>query len=701
MRKSLFLLFAIVILCFSCKDATSSPPQPSLEITSIEVLDMMLVVDREVPILINNQDNVNVTNLVDINAANPEKASVSSNGVVMAKVAGDIEIIVSYKDFSETVTLESVTEDTTLENIGINILQSPSHYSPYVDMEFSGLKGVVTGKAYKAFYLQSLEPDNFPETSEGILIYYNATAPVTPGDIVILEGEITEYIYYKNKYTTSLSTTQLKIEKDSIIKDGTVTVPDGVDLSVRIPPNEDLSDNGNLNNYSHIFDCHNKGIDFWESVEGMLVTVNNPLVVSPYAYGDFFIVDRNGENSIGLNDRKNLLINENNQHPNKIAINVKYDGGNNAGSTYGVNIGDSFLGSITAPVNLDTYFKSPILDAQYIDTSDFYSSKINSSNAREETEIINSSNELTVASFNIENYNAFDSHEDKTEDISETIVNGLKCPDIIALAEMQDDDGTFDDENSSVTSATNNANTLIAAIKTAGGIDYTYTDIAPAAHQDGGIPGGNIRVGYLFNPLRVSLAENTKGDEVTSVVVSNASGAIELNHNPVRIITDAFDGSRKPLLTEFVFNGKSVYMINVHFSSKRSDDAAWGYKQPPELKSEVARMSQCESVKTVIDNLLEVDENANIIVLGDFNDFTWSNPIKTLMGNKLKSLVDIKLSESERYSYNFMGNAQQLDHILVTKNLTDSAKVDIVHRYCEFWNQETDHDPIVASILIN
>jgi predicted extracellular nuclease len=41
---------------------------------------------------------------------------------------------------------------------------------------------------------------------------------------------------------------------------------------------------------------------------------------------------------------------------------------------------------------------------------------------------------------------------------------------------------------------------LTAAVAAAGGPGYSYREIDPVNDQDGGQPGGNIRVVFLYNP---------------------------------------------------------------------------------------------------------------------------------------------------------------------------------------------------------
>jgi hypothetical protein len=69
----------------------------------------------------------------------------------------------------------------------------------------------------------------------------------------------------------------------------------------------------------------------------------------------------------------------------------------------------------------------------------------------------------------------------------------------------------------------------------------------------------------------------------------------------------------------------------------------------------------------------------------------------------LKALIET-LPPNERYSYNFDGNAQALDHILVSGNLLDHAAAaagyDIVHVNAGFLDQISDHDPQLVRLTM-
>ena len=60
----------------------------------------------------------------------------------------------------------------------------------------------------------------------------------------------------------------------------------------------------------------------------------------------------------------------------------------------------------------------------------------------------------------------------------------------------------------------------------------------------------------------------------------------------------------------------------------------------------------------------DIDGDANIVVLGDINDFEFSPTVDKLTEGALVALMKT-LPVNERYSYVFQGNSQTLDQILV------------------------------------
>ncbi|MDZ8227986.1 endonuclease [Nostoc sp. ChiVER01] len=306
---------------------------------------------------------------------------------------------------------------------------------------------------------------------------------------------------------------------------------------------------------------------------------------------------------------------------------------------------------------------------------------------RETTSLKNSQDILTVASFNVEN---LDPKDRRFDNIAKIILNNLNAPDVISLIEVQDNNGPINDD---VVSANQTYQKLIAALENIGSPAYDFVDIPPRDDEDGGEPGGNIRVGLLFRPSRITLAKlPRRGGSLDAVAVIQGSNGLDLSLNPGRIdpTNSAFEQSRKPLAAEFIFNEQKLFIIANHFVSKRGGSP-----------TDAQRMKQAEIVNEFVAQLLQVDPQAKVIVLGDLNDVPDSLPLKTLKGNILENLTD-RLPLSDRFSFKFSGNLELIDHLLVSENLSRVAQpeIDIVHVNVGFSRPVSDHDPVIAAFTL-
>jgi hypothetical protein len=279
-------------------------------------------------------------------------------------------------------------------------------------------------------------------------------------------------------------------------------------------------------------------------------------------------------------------------------------------------------------------------------------------------------------------------------------VNNLHAPDIVALQEIQDNSGPTND---GVVQADQTYNGLIAAIQDAGGPVYEFREIAPEDLQDGGQPGANIRVGFLFRPDRVTFVDRPGAGPDTATSVAMGPTGVELSYSPGRIdpTNSAFLDSRKSLAGEFLFNEHKVFVIVNHFNSKGGDDALFGRLQPPVRYSENQRHQIAQVINDFVDDILALDSDANVIVLGDMNDFQFSTTLDILAGDALTNLVET-LPLEDQYTYIYDGNSQVLDNLLVSDHLLNHAdpNFDVVHGNAEFAadNRHTDHDPLVSTL---
>ncbi len=181
--------------------------------------------------------------------------------------------------------------------------------------------------------------------------------------------------------------------------------------------------------------------------------------------------------------------------------------------------------------------------------------------------------------------------------------------------------------------------------------------------------------------------------------MTGTGAATALTASPGRIEPndEAWTNSRKPLVGQFAFRGKKVFVIANHFNSKGGDQGIDSRFQAPTRSSEVQRTKQATVEQAFVAKLLAADKEAKVVSLGDFNDYQFSPALAALTKDGvLRDLVN-ELPETEQYSYVYQGNSQVLDHILVSPEV-GYAKYDVVHINSEFAQQASDHDPQVVRI---
>lgn len=216
---------------------------------------------------------------------------------------------------------------------------------------------------------------------------------------------------------------------------------------------------------------------------------------------------------------------------------------------------------------------------------------------------------ITVGSYNVENLNPTSAHLPK---VAAHIVDYLRAPDLLFIQEVQDDSGATDD---GVVSADKTLSTLAEAIKALSNVTYDFTNINPLSNADGGQPGGNIRVAYLYRPGVISLYKQNPGtaEDAAEIVSTQGQGhgkakgkgrglhgkggaTPALSFNPGRIEPshEAWKDSRKPLAAAWKAKGgkKPFYTVNVHWSSKGGGTSLHGDLRPPINGAVEGRMLQ-------------------------------------------------------------------------------------------------------------
>lgn len=579
-----------------------------------------------------------------------------------------------------------LTSPAHAESVRIHDIQGSTRISPYAGKQVTDVAGIVTGvRTYgssRGFWIQDPDADADPATSEGVFVFTGSTPKgVAVGDSVLVSGTVAEYVP-GGASSGNQALTEITRPTFTVVSSGNAvpaaTVIDEDSVPDEYTPSGDTAANGSINGLT--LKPSSYALDYYESLEGMNVQVADARVVT--ATDDFHELwvtvkpwehrNRRGGTVYGSYDSQNTG-----------RLQIQSLG---PGAEFPVaNVGDTLTGTTTGPLDY-SQFGGYTLVASELGT-------LKSGGLKRETTRKQASGELAVATYNVENLDPSDA---TFAEHASAIVNNLQSPDIVSLEEIQDNNGATND---GTVAADRTMRKLIDAIVAAGGPAYDWRSIDPVNNADGGQPGGNIRQVFLFNPERVSFTDRTGGDASTATGVTKVNGKAALTASPGRIdpANAAWTNSRKPLAGEFSFRGRTVFVIANHFASKGGDQSLHAQYQPPVRSSETQRHLQATAVNAFVKDILAVQKNADVVTLGDINDFEFSGTTKLLEDDGALWSAIKSLPRSERYSYVYQGNAQTLDQILISPSIRRSCdfEYDSVHVNAEFNDQISDHDPQV------
>jgi endonuclease/exonuclease/phosphatase family metal-dependent hydrolase len=576
-------------------------------------------------------------------------------------------------------------------------INSDRFISPYNSRSVANVSGVVTARNADGFWVRSTTPDNDRTTSDSIYVF-SRNSSVTVGNTVSFSGRYTEY-RSSNAYVPLneiTSPTNIRVSSNS-----TAVTPLVIGSGDLLPPTEQFSalDDGDVfglpNNRSLVTAANptleptEYGMDFMESLLGELVTIKSPVAVAkPNNFGDTWVVGN--WPSTGSNDRGGLTMTDRDANPEAILIGTPLDGSSNPDGT---KLGDS-LEDITGVVYqaFGFYRVLPTTAIQVTGSQEpaFPDPVAYSSTGR--------CSAITLGQYNVENLSPSSAH---LPAIAAHIVDYLKTPDIMFLQEIQDDSG---ETNDGTVSANETLTTLSAAISALSpATSYAFTEVVPVNNADGGAPGGNIRVAYLYNPAILALHKPNPGSSTDACAYNGT-----LNFNPCRIapLDPAWTASRKPLVSQWdILDGSNstFYTVNVHFASKGGSSSLHGDPRPPVNGGVEDRLAQAHLTASFIAEILADDPDASIITAGDFNEFAFVEPLTQFV--EISGLEDIEdvlgVEETERYSYLFDMNCQELDHMYISPKVARARKeLAYEHVHINTWvsrdDQISDHDPAVA-----
>ncbi len=579
---------------------------------------------------------------------------------------------------------ECVPGTTTIQDI-----QGAGFLSPQRGNNVDKVAGIVTAVrstgSSRGFWIQQPTPDPArTAASSGIFVF--TSTPAAVGDLVLVTGRVTDFYPLATgetvMTTSNLSITEITPTVVTVVSSGNPLPPPVVITATTVPSTFAPPSTGlgfNIETISPVVPTRSV-MEFWEAHEGMLVTVNNVRVVGPgNSFGEIYVTTKPDENPTA---RGGTYTTDYDVPAGRLLVMPV------SGQVPLANVGDLLSGATTGPVDWSRFGGYMVAATSVGGRTDNHLAR---TVATEQA-----SDQLAVGTYNVENLAPGDA-DTKYARLADGIVDNLRSPEIVAVEEIQDNSGATDNGD---VAADQTLAKLVAAISKAGGPTYQPIAIDPEDGKDGGQPGGNIRSVFLYNAAKVALAPGPVGDATTPVGVSTgADGTAELSHNPGRVdpTNSAWTASRKPLAAEFVFQGRKVIVVANHFNSKGGDQSADGRFQPPNRSSELQRTEQAEVLNTFVDQVLDADPNANVVLAGDFNDYQFAPSMSALTDDDVLTDLITTLPEDEQYTYVFSGVSQVLDHIFVTKPVTD-VEYQVIHINAEFADQVSDHDPQVVRI---
>lgn len=564
--------------------------------------------------------------------------------------------------------------------VRVHDIQGTTRRSPLANQTVTAVPGIVTAvraSGSKGYWIQDPDADTDPRTSEAVFVYTGSATPtVKVGDQVLVSGKVSEYA----PSSTTQSVTELGSPTATVLSSGNA-LPAPVALGPDSIPGTYTPTAGGGSIEGLTLQPATYALDLYESVEGMRVSVGDARVVgATNTYGEVWITAKPDENPSARGGT--VYLGYDTQNTGRVKVMSV------GPAVPKADVGDTLSGTTTGPLDYDSY-GGYTLQATEIGS-------LASGGLQPEVTRAQLDKELAIATYNVENLDTTDPQE-KFDRLAEGIAKNLASPDVVALEEIQDDNGPTDD---GTVGSEQTLTRFTDAVVAAGGPRYSWRYIAPEDKKDGGEPGGNIRQAYLFDPDRITFEDRPGGDATTPASVVDTDQGPQLSVSPGRIdpASDAWSDSRKPLVGQFKFHGERVFVIANHFTSKGGDAPLHSRYQEPPRGSETKRHQQAAEVNAFVERLLAADPKAKVVVLGDLNDFQFSETADILTGGgkDLTSLITT-LPPEERYTYVYEGNSQTLDQTLVSPAVT-AYDYDVVHVNAEFADQASDHDPQVVRI---
>lgn len=562
-------------------------------------------------------------------------------------------------------------------SISIHQIQGFTETSPFENQTVT-TKGVVTAdfqeeNQLQGFFLQAIQTDHDPATSEGIFVYAPGSQDVRVGNLVEVTGTVQEY-----HGLTEIT----KVRSLSILA-STTPLPVPTPISLPLP-----------------------GPSHWERYEGMLVTFTTPLVISQN-----YFVGRFGQLTLSAQDR---MFQPTQVHPagteemdrllSQYAANsIVLDDGSSSQNPFPIPYVEDFSGTIRCgdkiveltgvldfgPVGTGKEIRGYRLHPTKPPLFSIHNSRPPQPPALRES--------LRIGAFNVWNFfttidttanrkrlpyaprgaDSLKELERQSQKLSKAIAElGTHA---LALMEVENNGDTALLE-------------LVKAINRHARSPYSPVIPAASMGQDA------IRVAIIYQP------------DVLEPV-----GSAHVFSDPIFV--------RPPLLQTFrhISSGHLLTMVSVHMKSKstrtppagpdvdRGDgQGAYNHHRTQEVRALLRRLQQFKAEHP--------DYARHILLMGDFNAYAREEPLQLLEQHGYVNVITKHISNP--YSYVFDGKAGLLDHAFATHELVPQVKGAAIwhinadesplHDYNTEYKQadffadhsfrSSDHDPILIGI---
>ena len=380
--------------------------------------------------------------------------------------------------------------DEKLLKVTIREIQGSKLHSPLAG-QVVRTEGVVTGLLRRGFYLQTPYVEWDGRQSDAVFVYSEDWLPEI-GYFLEISGQVVDYI----KHETAKPITQIRLDQ---VRRRTLEVnSEAAEVLAPITIDADFLPQDNAALAQRL-----------NSLEGMVVELPAGMrfIAPSNPFGDYVLAFAdNDQNSIELRSKDGGVLieasNPNRWYPGFRVYDYRHAKKLNVGS------------KLKSPVRGSLHYR---VDAWQIAVNFPFDAENNGIDVQRST-LMPQQGCVTIMTLNCFNLDPQverpdrvmnpkqdiddDWGEGRFHSLARAIIHEASSPDIVALQEIQDNDGA---EQSEITNADATYALLVKAIKQIGGAEYQWVDIAPKSGADGGQPGGNIRNGFLYNPLRVEL----------------------------------------------------------------------------------------------------------------------------------------------------------------------------------------------------